>query len=87
MSVFDESSFYEIVELESGDVALQKTGASNEEPLVKIQFSVESKEYLGGARFEVAKAMIEAGLDVVADLEEDNEKEDFLPSEGSGVIH
>lgn len=70
MSAFDESSFYEIVELENGDVALRRAEYEDEEPLVTIRFSSESNDYLGAARFEVAKFMIEAGLDIVAELEE-----------------
>lgn len=70
MTVFEESAFYEIVEMEDGDIALLKSSNKKEEPLVRIRFSVESNEYLGTARFEVARAMIEAGLDAVADMEE-----------------
>lgn len=73
MSVFDESAFYEIVETEDGDIALLNSSNKDDEPLVRIRFSVESNKYLGAARFEVARAMIEAGLDAVADLEEQSE--------------
>lgn len=85
MSVFDESGFYEILELENGDIALLKSGGKDEEPLVRVRFSAESNEYLGAARFEVAKAMIEAGLDVVADFEEHDEFE--MPASQSDLLH
>lgn len=75
MSVFEESAFYEIIEMEDGDIALMKSGGKNEEPLVRIRFSADSNDYLGTARFEVARAMIEAGLDAVADIEEQAESE------------
>ncbi len=86
MSVFEESAFYEIVEMEDGDIALLKSNSKGEEePLVRIRFSPESNEYLGAARFEVARVMIEAGLDAVADLEEQTETE--MPVMTSSLLH
>lgn len=85
MSVFEESAFYEIVEMENGDIALLKSSNKDEEPLVRIRFSTESNEYLGAARFEVARVMIEAGLDAVADLEEQTEAE--VPIAISNLLH
>lgn len=64
------SSFYEIIELANGDVVLQRSEDA-EAPLVSIRFSAESLAYLGESRFEVAKAMIEAGMDAASDLAED----------------
>jgi len=61
------SSFYEIVELTNGDVALQRADEEGE-PLVVIRFSEESLAFLGEAKFNVAKAMIEAGMDVAGEL-------------------
>lgn len=61
------SSFYEILELANGDVVLQRSEDAGE-PLVCIRFSAESLAYLGEARFEVAKAMIEAGMDAASEL-------------------
>lgn len=85
MSVFEDSAFYEIVELENGDIALLKSSSKDDEPLVRIRFSTESNEYLGSARFEVARAMIEAGLDAVADLEEQTEAD--IPITISNLLH
>jgi hypothetical protein len=85
MSVFEESAFYEIVEMEDGDIALLKSNSKDEEPLVKIRFSPESNEYLGAARFEVARVMIEAGLDAVADLEEQTEADTSVIT--SNLLH
>ena len=61
------SSFYEIVELTNGDVALQRADEEGE-PLVVIRFSEESLAFLGEAKFNVAKAMIEAGMDAAGEL-------------------
>lgn len=67
------SSLYEIVELSNGEVVLRHADDTQAEPLVKICFSQESLQYLGDAKFAVAKAMIEAGMDAA--------------SEGSEVLH
>lgn len=75
MSVFDESSFYEIVELDNGDVALRRSENPDDEPLLTISFSAESQDYLGSARYEVARVMIEAGLDFVAEMESGSDEE------------
>lgn len=68
------SSFYEILELSNGDVVLQRSEGVGE-PLVCIRFSAESLAYLGAARFEVAKAMIEAGMDAASELAEHHHEE------------
>ena len=65
------SSFYEIHELSSGEIVLKRGDEeSSGEPLVTIRFSAESIAFLGAARFEVAKAMIEAGMEAAGDLAE-----------------
>ena len=60
------SSFLEIVEMPNGDVALQR--ADDDEPLVVIQFSEESRVYLLDGTLEVARAMIQAGIQAAAQL-------------------
>jgi len=61
-------SFYEIVELMNGDVALQRPDDEKNEPLVTIRFSEESLAFLGVAKFDVAKAMIEAGMEAAGEV-------------------
>lgn len=61
-------SFYEIVELTNGDVALQRTDSETNEPLIIIHFSMESLTLLGDEKLMVARAMIEAGMDMVGDM-------------------
>ena len=68
MSLDDSTGVYEIVELENGDVALRRAD-EEAEPLVSIRFCSKSLSLVDEAKFEVAKAMLEAGLDAVADLE------------------
>lgn len=65
------SSFYEILELSSGEIVLRRTGDEGSgEPLVTLKFSAESIAFLGADRFEVAKAMIEAGMEAASELAE-----------------
>jgi len=71
------SSLYEILELSSGEIVLKRSGDenNNSEPLVTLKFSEESVAFLGAARFEVAKAMIEAGMEAATELAEQNSEE------------
>lgn len=62
------SSFYEIIELLNGDVALARADDESNEPLVTIRFSEESLAFLGEEKFLVAKAMIEAGMEAAGDI-------------------
>jgi hypothetical protein len=71
--------------LPNGDVVLQRTDEENS-PLVAIRFSAESLAYLGEARFEVAKAMIEAGMDAASDLAAFNEYNDD-PENATLTLH
>lgn len=63
------SSFYEILELSTGEIVLRRSGDdASQEPLVTLKFSPESIAFLGAGRFEVAKAMIEAGMEAANEL-------------------
>lgn len=61
------SSFYEIIMLPDGEVVLQRTDEEGE-PLIRINFSEEAKFYLRDTSMDVAKAMIDAGIDMVEQL-------------------
>lgn len=65
------STLYEIVELDDGEIALQRADETGE-PLVRIRFSDESLYFLNEGKFEVAKAMIEAGLEAASELQGDS---------------
>jgi hypothetical protein len=62
------STFYEIIELSNGDVALARADDEKLEHLVTIRFSDESLAFLGEEKFNVAKAMIEAGMEAAGDV-------------------
>ena len=56
-----QDAFLELVQLEGGELALRNAG-SEQEPLVKIQFSEEVKNILGDQTPLVAQHMIQAAL-------------------------
>ena len=63
------SSLFEIMELSNGDVVLQRADDDGK-PLVSIRFSAESLSFLRDAKFDVARAMIEAGMEAAGDVAE-----------------
>lgn len=65
---------YEIVEIDEGVYTLQRSD-SDEEPVVTIRFSSEAIDFLNSARGEVAKSMIEAGIQRVEMMAEDEDVE------------
>lgn len=71
------STLYEIIELPNGDVALQRADEKGE-PLVSIRFSKESLYFLSESKLDVAKAMIEAGLEAASESGEGDEHEDSV---------
>ena len=65
------TSLLEIVDLGDGEVVLQRVEGDSE-PLVSIQFSDEANAYLMGNNLEIAKVMIQAGIEAAAQLAEIN---------------
>ena len=63
------TSLLEIVDLGDGEVVLQRAD-DDSEPLVSIQFSEEASAYLMENNLEVAKVMIQAGIQAAAKLAE-----------------
>jgi hypothetical protein len=81
------SSFLEIVEMPNGDIVLQRADDDGE-PMVIIQFSEESRIYLMDGTLEVARAMIQAGIQAAAQLVEQGEIEaDEFTDESSRILH
>ena len=68
------TSLLEIVDLGDGEVVLQRVEGDSE-PLVSIQFSDETNAYLMGNNLEIAKVMIQAGIEAAAQLAEVNNLE------------
>ena len=63
------TSVLEIVDLGDGEVVLQRAD-DDSEPLVSIQFSEEASAYLMENNLEVAKVMIQAGIQAAAKMAE-----------------
>ncbi|MCP5146596.1 MAG: hypothetical protein H6991_01360 [Pseudomonadales bacterium] len=68
------ASLLEIVDLGDGEVVLQRADDAAE-PLVTIRFSDETRIYLMDNGLEVARAMIQAGIQAAAAIAEQAEVE------------
>ena len=62
--------YWEIVELETGEIALKSVNG-NDAPLVTIQFSQQAKEQMHQQHVEIARVMISAGMAVAQQIEEE----------------
>ncbi|WXL24168.1 hypothetical protein WG219_12530 [Ectopseudomonas mendocina] len=72
------TSFLEIVELPDGRIALRR--AEDEESLVVLDFSADAKAFLQGQHLEVAKAMLNVGVQMAGQLAENNfQQEEEIP--------
>ncbi len=82
------TSLLEIVDLGDGEIVLQRAD-DDSEPLVVIRFSEESRMYLADNGLEVAKAMIQAGMQAAAVIAEqaETETESELTAEAPRVLH
>ena len=70
------SAVFEIIETSEGEFILKRSGESGE-GLVRISFSKEAANFLGNASVDIARSMIEAGLqEVEAIIDEQMEAED-----------
>jgi hypothetical protein len=63
------SSFLEIVQLADGEIVLKRSEEEGE-PLVEIRFSEESKAYIGDSGIDIARVMIQAGIQAAAHISE-----------------
>ena len=81
------ASLLEIVDLGDGEIVLQRAD-DDSEPLVTIRFSDESRVYIMDNGLEVAKAMIQAGIQAAAAIVEQGEMEELDASaEASRILH
>ena len=68
------TSLLEIVDLGDGEIVL-KRAEDEGEALVSIRFSEESRMYIADQGMEVAKAMIQAGIQAAAQLTDQGDVE------------
>jgi hypothetical protein len=80
------ASLLEIVDLGDGEIVLQRAD-DDSEPLVTIRFSDESRIYLMDNGLEVAKAMIQAGIQAAAAIAEQVEMDTGATSEAPRILH
>ena len=80
------ASLLEIVDLGDGEIVLQRAD-DDSEPLVVIRFSEESRLYLMDNGLEVAKAMIQAGIQAAAVMAEQVEAESEATPEAPRILH
>jgi len=80
------ASLLEIVDLGDGEIVLQRAD-DDSEPLVVISFSEESRIYLMDNGLEVAKAMIQAGIQAAAVIAEQGDTEIEASAEAPRVLH
>ncbi|WP_295873007.1 hypothetical protein [uncultured Zhongshania sp.] len=86
-------SYLELVELANGDIVLQRS-EGDENPLVTIKFSKETREHIVGSVLDVARAMVQAGIEAAAMSagddgfvdEDDIDDEDDLESD-TKIVH
>ncbi len=84
------SNYLELAQLPDGSIVLRRTD-DHDNPIVKIEFSKESKDFLQGQELTVAKEMIRAGIESVSgnvsDLDDffDKQREEF--SKKQTTIH
>ena len=67
------TSLLEIVDLGNGEIVLQRSDDSSD-PLVTIKFSEESQIYLLENGLEVAKVMIQAGIQAAAAIAQESDE-------------
>ena len=83
------SSVLEIVELESGEIVLQYAEGEGE-PLVNIRFSEEAKAYIENSAIDIAKIMIQAGIQAASHMGVPESSEDLdavVGTEDTSVNH
>mgnify|MGYP000164863883 CR=1 FL=1 len=79
-------SLFEIVILPDGDVALQRTD-DDDAPLIRISFSDEAQAFLQTATVDVAKVMIDAGIEVFEQLGAENMQLDVPRVNKDRILH
>jgi len=59
------SNYLELTQLSDGTIVLRRAD-DHDNPIVKIEFGRESRDFLNGEELSVAKEMIRAGLESVS---------------------
>jgi len=77
------SNYLELAQLPDGTIVLRRSD-DHENPIVKIEFSGESKDFLQGQELNVAKEVIRAGIESVSGNVTDFDE--FLESQKGNLV-
>ena len=84
------TNYLELAQLTDGSIVLRRSD-DHKNPIVKISFSQESKDFLQGQELTVAKEMIRAGIESVSgnvsDLDEFFDKQRDKFSKKQTIVH
>ena len=84
------SNYLELAQLPDGTIVLRRSD-DDKNPIVKIEFSRESKDFLQGQELTVAKEMIRAGIESVSgnvsDLDDFFDKQIESFSKKQTIVH
>ena len=84
------SNYLELAQLPDGSIVLRRSD-DHDNPIVKIEFSRESKDFLQGQELTVAKEMIRAGIESVSgnvsDLDDFFDKQIESFSKKQTIVH
>lgn len=80
------TAFLEIIELENGDVVLQRD-EDDAKPMVRIHFSDEARQYMQEYAVDVGRVMIQAGIQAVSQLNEQREAGRVSDGSENRVLH
>ncbi|MDO6513179.1 MULTISPECIES: hypothetical protein [unclassified Neptuniibacter] len=86
MSGIASEMVLEIIELENGELAIRNAD-SDAEPMIKVNFSSELKDKLNGHYLDVARVMLTAGIQMVAESGFDLDNNAEPESEPEPIIH
>ena len=76
----------EIVDRGDGEIVVRRAG-DDSEPLVTIRFSDEARAYMMDNGLEVAKAMIQAGMQAAAVISERGDVEVLSEQDIQRILH
>ncbi len=83
-------NYLELAQLPDGTIVLRRSD-DHDNPIVKIEFSKDSKDFLQGQELAVAKEMIRAGIESVSgnvnDLDEFFDKQRDKFSKKQNIVH
>lgn len=80
------ASLLEIVDRGDGEIVVQRAD-DDSEPLVTIRFSDEARAYMMDNGLEVAKAMIQAGIQAAAVISERGDVEVVPSQDAQRILH